>query len=82
MSSKNDGMVILVGMGERMAERFLPIYLMALDCGALGTVSFSVWGKKFTLVTLWEPLIPARFHTVSFSDPDRYKNGHGLPSPH
>ena len=24
------GMVILVGMGERMAERFLPIYLIAL----------------------------------------------------
>ena len=29
------GMVILVGMGERMAERFLPIYLMALGGGAL-----------------------------------------------
>jgi MFS family permease len=28
-------MVILVGMGERMAERFLPIYLMALGCGAI-----------------------------------------------
>ncbi len=24
-------MVILVGMGERMAERFLPIYLIALE---------------------------------------------------
>ena len=29
------GMVILVGMGERMAERFLPIYLMALGGGVL-----------------------------------------------
>jgi len=29
------GMVILLGMGERMAERFLPIYLMALGGGAL-----------------------------------------------
>ena len=29
------GMVILVGMGEKMAERFLPIYLMALGGGAL-----------------------------------------------
>jgi len=29
------GMVILVGMGERMAERFLPIYLMALGGGAM-----------------------------------------------
>lgn len=29
------GMVILVGMGERMAERFLPIYLMALGGGEL-----------------------------------------------
>lgn len=29
------GMVILVGMGERMAERFLPIYLMSLGGGAL-----------------------------------------------
>jgi MFS family permease len=29
------GMVILVGMGERMAERFLPIYIMALGGGAL-----------------------------------------------
>lgn len=28
-------MVILVGMGERMAERFLPIYLMALGGGAM-----------------------------------------------
>jgi MFS family permease len=28
-------MVVLVGMGERMAERFLPIYLMALGGGAL-----------------------------------------------
>jgi MFS family permease len=29
------GMVVLVGMGERMAERFLPIYIMALGGGAL-----------------------------------------------
>ena len=29
------GMVILVGIGERMAERFLPIYLMALGGGAI-----------------------------------------------
>ena len=28
-------MVILVGMGERMAERFLPIYLLALGGGAV-----------------------------------------------
>ena len=28
-------MVILVGLGERMAERFLPIYLLALGGGAL-----------------------------------------------
>jgi MFS family permease len=28
-------MVVLVGMGERMAERFLPIYMMALGGGAL-----------------------------------------------
>jgi MFS family permease len=28
-------MVVLVGMGERMAERFLPIYLLALGSGAL-----------------------------------------------
>ena len=28
------GMVILVGMGEKMAERFLPIYLIALGGGA------------------------------------------------
>ncbi len=28
-------MVVLVGMGERMAERFLPIYLMALGGGAV-----------------------------------------------
>lgn len=28
-------MVILVGMGERMAERFLPIYLVALGGGAI-----------------------------------------------
>jgi MFS family permease len=28
-------MVILLGMGERMAERFLPIYLMALGGGAM-----------------------------------------------
>jgi MFS family permease len=29
------GMVVLVGMGEKMAERFLPIYLMALGGSAL-----------------------------------------------
>lgn len=29
------GMVILVGMGEKMAERFLPIYLIALGGGAI-----------------------------------------------
>jgi hypothetical protein len=28
-------MVILVGMGERMAERFLPIYLIALGGSAV-----------------------------------------------
>jgi MFS family permease len=29
------GMVVLVGMGEKMAERFLPIYLLALGGGAM-----------------------------------------------
>ncbi len=29
------GMVILVGMGERMAERFLPLYIIALGGGAI-----------------------------------------------
>ena len=29
-------MVVLVGMGERMAERFLPIYMLVLGGGALG----------------------------------------------
>ncbi len=29
------GMVVLVGLGERMAERFLPIYILALGGGAL-----------------------------------------------
>ncbi|MEW6250550.1 MAG: MFS transporter [Planctomycetota bacterium] len=29
------GMVILVGLGEKMAERFLPLYLLALGGGAL-----------------------------------------------
>lgn len=29
------GVVVLVGMGERLAERFLPIYLLALGGGAL-----------------------------------------------
>lgn len=29
------GMVVLVGMGERMAERFLPIYILALGGGAI-----------------------------------------------
>ena len=28
-------MVVLVGLGERMAERFLPIYLLALGSGVL-----------------------------------------------
>ena len=28
-------MVVLVGMGERMAERFLPIYMLALGSGAI-----------------------------------------------
>ncbi len=30
------GMVILVGLGEKMAERFLPIYMLALGGGVLG----------------------------------------------
>ena len=34
-------MVILVGMGERMAERFLPIYLIALGGGALSVDALS-----------------------------------------
>jgi MFS family permease len=34
-------MVILVGMGERMAERFLPIYLIALGGGALSVGALS-----------------------------------------
>lgn len=29
------GMVVLVGMGERMAERFLPIYILALGGGVM-----------------------------------------------
>ena len=29
------GMVVLVGMGERMSERFLPVYMMALGGGAI-----------------------------------------------
>ncbi len=29
------GMVVLVGLGERLAERFLPLYLMALGVGAV-----------------------------------------------
>lgn len=29
------GMVVLVGMGERMSERFLPVYMLALGGGAL-----------------------------------------------
>jgi MFS family permease len=29
------GMVVLVGLGERMAERFLPLYLIALGGGAV-----------------------------------------------
>ena len=29
------GMVVLVGLGEKMAERFLPIYLVALGGGAI-----------------------------------------------
>ncbi len=29
------GMVVLVGLGERMAERFLPMYLLALGSGVL-----------------------------------------------
>ena len=27
------GMIVLVGMGERLAERFLPVYLIALGGG-------------------------------------------------
>ena len=33
------GMVILVGMGEKMAERFLPLYLLALG-GSAWSVGF------------------------------------------
>jgi len=32
------GMVVLVGLGEKMAERFLPIYLLALGGGSIAIV--------------------------------------------
>lgn len=32
-------MVILVGLGEKMAERFLPIYLLALEAAPCPSVS-------------------------------------------
>jgi MFS family permease len=35
------GMVVLVGMGERMAERYLPLYLVALGGGALAIGALS-----------------------------------------
>ena len=44
-------MVILVGTGERMAERFLPIYLMAfgggvLSIGVLNGLCLGIWGER------------------------------------
>lgn len=36
-------MVVLVGMGEKMAERFLPLYLMAF--GAAGTIYLAMFGR-------------------------------------
>ena len=51
-------MVILVGIGERMGERFLPIYILALGGGAIvigllqafafgvvGTVVYALFGR-------------------------------------
>ena len=32
-------MVVLVGMGEHMAERFLPLYLQRLAAGTTGTTT-------------------------------------------
>ena len=37
-------MVVLVGMGERMAERFLPIYILALGGGVLAIRSTTGYG--------------------------------------
>ncbi len=36
-------MVILVGLGEKMAERFLPLYLMVLGGGAFSNDALYAW---------------------------------------
>ena len=38
-------MVVLLGMGERMAERFLPIYILAFAFGVVGTIGFAIFGR-------------------------------------
>ncbi|HHE73843.1 MAG TPA: hypothetical protein ENL37_01985 [Desulfobacteraceae bacterium] len=55
-------MVVLVGMGERMAERFLPIYIMALGGGVL------VIGLLQAMDNLLSALYSAGFSSVSSSD--------------
>jgi len=47
------GMVILVGMGERMAERFLPIYLMALGGGVLSIGAYLFLTSLLCADFLW-----------------------------
>jgi hypothetical protein len=49
-------MVVWVGMGERMAERFLPIYLLALGGGVISI------GLLNGLDNFLSPLLAVRFY--------------------
>jgi len=61
------GMVILVGLGEKMAERFLPLYLAALGGGAGGYASDRLGYKRalilFNLTAILGYLIVIIFPT-------------------
>ena len=50
-------MVILVGLGEKMAERFLPLYLVALGGGAF-LWNASASAKLFNLIGIGHGVLP------------------------
>ncbi len=54
-------MVVLVGLGERLAERFLPIYIMALGGGAIAIGLLNAMGQSARPHSTPSPVAPCRF---------------------
>jgi len=62
-------MVILVGMGERVAERFLPIYLIALGGSLMGSTIYCRLSILFQEATFQTASAPNEHCLFSISLP-------------